>query len=55
MDKIDDIKKANVIVAVAGLEGALGGVIAGLVDVPLSLLFQLLLVMVLHLTDFLLF
>lgn len=55
LDKIDDIKKANVIVAVAGLEGALGGVIAGLVDVPLSLLFQLLLVMVLHLTDFLLF
>lgn len=33
-DKIDEIKKANVIVAVAGMEGALGGVIAGMVDVP---------------------
>lgn len=33
-DKIDDIKKANVIIAVAGMEGALGGIIAGLVDVP---------------------
>ncbi len=33
-DKIDDIRKANVIVAVAGMEGALGGVITGLVDVP---------------------
>lgn len=34
LDKIDDIKEANVIVAVAGMEGALDGVIAGLVDVP---------------------
>lgn len=33
-DKIDDIRKANVIIAVAGMEGALGGIIAGLVDVP---------------------
>ena len=33
-DKIDDIKKANVIIAVAGMEGALGGVITGLVDIP---------------------
>lgn len=33
-DKIEEIKKANVIVAVAGMEGALGGVIAGMVDVP---------------------
>lgn len=33
-DKIDDIKKANVIIAVAGMEGALGGIIAGLVDIP---------------------
>lgn len=33
-DKIDEIKKANVIVAVAGMEGALGGIIAGMVDVP---------------------
>lgn len=33
-DKIEDIKKANAIVAVAGMEGALGGVLAGMVDVP---------------------
>ena len=33
-DKIDEIKKANVIVAAAGMEGALGGIIAGLVDIP---------------------
>lgn len=33
-DKIDEIKRANVIIAVAGMEGALGGVIAGLVEVP---------------------
>ena len=33
-DKIDDIRKANVIIAVAGMEGTLGGIIAGLVDVP---------------------
>lgn len=33
-DKIDDIRKANVIIAVAGMEGALCGIIAGLVDVP---------------------
>lgn len=32
--KIDDIKKANCIVAVAGMEGALPGVLAGLVDKP---------------------
>lgn len=31
---IDEIKRANVIIAIAGMEGALGGVIAGLVDVP---------------------
>ena len=31
---MDEIKKANVIIAVAGMEGALGGIIAGLVDVP---------------------
>ena len=34
LEKIEDIKKANVIIAVAGMEGALGGVIAGMVDVP---------------------
>lgn len=33
-DKLDDIKKANAIVAVAGMEGALGGVLAGMVDIP---------------------
>ena len=33
-DKIDDIRKANVIIVVAGMEGALGGVITGLVDIP---------------------
>lgn len=33
-DKIDEIKRANVIIAVAGMEGALGGVIAGLVEIP---------------------
>lgn len=32
--KIDDIQKANCIVAVAGMEGALPGVMAGLVDRP---------------------
>ncbi len=31
---IDEIKKANVIIVVAGMEGALGGIITGLVDVP---------------------
>lgn len=34
LSKIDDIRKANCIVAVAGMEGALAGVIAGLVDKP---------------------
>lgn len=33
-DKIDEIKKANVVVAVAGMEGALASIIAGLVDIP---------------------
>ena len=33
-DKLEDIKKANVIIAVAGMEGALGGIITGMVDVP---------------------
>lgn len=33
-DKIEDIKTANAIVAVAGMEGALGGVLAGMVDIP---------------------
>lgn len=32
--KCADIEKANAIVAVAGMEGALGGVIAGLFDIP---------------------
>ena len=30
----DEIKKANVIIAVAGMEGALPSIIAGLVDIP---------------------
>ncbi len=34
LDNIEKIKKANVIIAVAGMEGALGGVIAGLVNSP---------------------
>ena len=33
-DKIDSIRKANVIIAVAGMEGALGGILTGLVDIP---------------------
>lgn len=33
-DKVERIKKANVIIAVAGMEGALASVIAGLVDRP---------------------
>jgi NCAIR mutase (PurE)-related protein len=32
--RLEDIRKARVIVAVAGMEGALAGVIAGLVSVP---------------------
>lgn len=32
--QLDDIRKANCVVAAAGMEGALAGVIAGLVDVP---------------------
>jgi NCAIR mutase (PurE)-related protein len=32
--RLPDIQKANVVVAVAGMEGALAGVIAGLVSVP---------------------
>lgn len=32
--QLDDLRSANAIAAVAGMEGALGGVIAGLVDVP---------------------
>lgn len=33
-DKIDDIRCANVIIAVAGMEGALAGILTGLVDSP---------------------
>ena len=33
-DKIDEIRKANVIIAVAGMEGALGGILTGLVNIP---------------------
>ena len=31
---IDNIRKANVIIAVAGMEGALAGIITGMVDIP---------------------
>ena len=31
---IEEIRKANVIVTVAGMEGALGGIVTGLVEVP---------------------
>lgn len=35
LSKIDQIKKANVIIAIAGMEGALATVIAGLIDKPI--------------------
>lgn len=35
LSKIDEIRKADVVVAVAGMEGALGSVLAGLVEAPL--------------------
>lgn len=34
MSSIDEIRRANVVIAVAGMEGALAGVVAGLVDSP---------------------
>lgn len=34
LSKTDEIRKANCIIAVAGMEGALGSVVAGLVDKP---------------------
>lgn len=34
LERIDEIKSANVIIAIAGMEGALPSVIAGLVDIP---------------------
>lgn len=34
VSKIDDIRSANCVIAVAGMEGALGSVVAGLVDKP---------------------
>lgn len=34
LSHLDDLRRAHVIVAVAGMEGALGGVISGLVAVP---------------------
>jgi NCAIR mutase (PurE)-related protein len=33
-ERLDEIRSANVVIAVAGMEGALAGVIAGLVSVP---------------------
>ena len=35
LGKIDEIRKADVVIAVAGMEGALGSVLAGLVSAPL--------------------
>ena len=35
LDKIEEIKKANVIIAIAGMEAALATVLAGLVDKPI--------------------
>lgn len=34
LSKVDNIRKANCVIAVAGMEGALAGVVAGLVDKP---------------------
>lgn len=34
LSKTPDLREANCVVAVAGMEGALGGVVAGLVDKP---------------------
>lgn len=34
LGRMDDIRRANAIVAVAGMEGALAGVVAGMVDAP---------------------
>ena len=34
LSKLEDIRKANCVIAVAGMEGALGSVVAGLVDKP---------------------
>ena len=34
MNRLDDIRRHAVVIAVAGMEGALGSVLAGLVDVP---------------------
>ena len=33
-NRLEDIRKANVVIAVAGMEGALAGVVAGLVSAP---------------------
>lgn len=33
--RLDDIRKADVVIAVAGMEGALGSVLAGLIEAPL--------------------
>lgn len=34
MSRLEQIRKANVVIAVAGMEGALAGVLAGLVENP---------------------
>jgi NCAIR mutase (PurE)-related protein len=33
-DRLEDIRKANCVIAVAGMEGALAGVVAGLIECP---------------------
>ncbi len=33
-DKLPEIERANVVIAVAGMEGALAGVLAGMIDKP---------------------
>ena len=35
MGKIDEIRKADVVIAVAGMEGALGSVLSGLISAPM--------------------
>jgi NCAIR mutase (PurE)-related protein len=36
LDKTSRLRKASVIIVVAGMEGALPGVVSGLVDVPVA-------------------
>ncbi|HIU76582.1 MAG TPA: nickel pincer cofactor biosynthesis protein LarB [Candidatus Pelethocola excrementipullorum] len=34
LSKVDEVRRANCVIAIAGMEGALGGVVAGLVERP---------------------